>query len=99
VNLTKIAEIGLQLAGMSEQEAESICQTIDWTSTLVIPLPRNLSTYEEVTVDDGSKGVLIHSEFRGNQRYALVWVKNGIIYSISGPGDGSEAVGLADSLE
>jgi predicted anti-sigma-YlaC factor YlaD len=98
VNLTQVAEIGLELTGMSPQEAESICQTIDWTSTLVIPIPRGFSTYEQVDVD-GAKGELIRTNARVTSRYALVWVKNGIIYFLGGLGDGSQAVTLASSLE
>src|SRR5262249_27746726 len=51
LNMADIAEAGLQLLGMTPDEARSFCQTVDWSSTLVVPIPRNTSSYETVTVD------------------------------------------------
>src|SRR5262249_28682148 len=51
LNMSDIAEAALELAGMSPAEARSFCQTVDWSSTLVVPIPRNSSAYETVTVD------------------------------------------------
>jgi len=100
LNIAQLAAVGLQAAGMSRDEADAFCQTVDWTSTLVIPVPRNEGSYEKVDVD-GVEGTLIHHAIpRPNtQNFSLVWVKNGMIYSIAGVGDPSEAVSLANSLD
>jgi len=37
LNIQQLAEIGLQLAGMSATQARELCQTFDWKSTLVLP--------------------------------------------------------------
>ena len=58
LNMSEIAEAALELAGMSPAEAHSFCQTVDWSSTLVVPIPRNSSSYENVSVD-GVEGTLI----------------------------------------
>jgi len=99
LNLAQLAAVGLQAAGMSAGEAEAFCQTVDWTSTLVIPVPRNIGSYEKVAVD-GAEGTLIHHQTpRSNvEDFTLIWVKNGMIYSIAGVGDPSGAVSLANSL-
>src|SRR5207245_8897962 len=52
LNMSDIAEAALELAGMSPAEARSFCQTVDWSSTLVVPIPRNSSSYETVTVHE-----------------------------------------------
>jgi hypothetical protein len=104
VNIQQLAEIGLQLAGMSPEEAHTFGQTVDWTSTIVIPIPRDASSFRSVDVD-GVKGMLITQHAMedtpvGNTPpgYTLVWVKNGMVYSLSGFGDSSLAVPIAESL-
>jgi Putative zinc-finger len=97
LNLQQLAEIGFQLAGMSATQARSLGQTIDWKSTLVLPIPRFASSYSQVTVN-GVQGTLIEGSGRRSPDYVLIWVKNGIIYGLVGHGDSSNAVALANSL-
>jgi hypothetical protein len=97
LNLQQLAEIGFQLAGMSATQARSLGQTIDWKSTLVLPIPRFASSYSQVTVN-GVQGTLIEGSGRRGPDYVLVWVKNGMIYGLVGHGDSSNAVALANSL-
>ncbi len=83
---------------MSRDQAEAFTKTVDWTSSLVIPIPRNAATYEQVTVD-GVTGTLIKRPADDAPEYLLLWVKNGIIYAISSLGtDTSQALQMANSL-
>ena len=99
LDIASLAEAGLQVAGMNAAEAHAFCQTVDWSGTLVIPVPQNGSTYRTVPVD-GVNGTLIEATPHGNfvGRYALVWVKNGVVYSLSGKGQSGQALSLAASL-
>ena len=97
LNMSKIAEAALGLAGMSPAEAHSFCQTVDWSSTMVVPIPRNSSSYETVAVD-GVEGTLITETFPQGNRYSLLWIKNGVIHSLIGHGNSSDALTLAASL-
>jgi len=65
----------------------------------VIPFPSNAGTYEQVSVD-GVTGTLITRD-RGpaSQHYSLIWVKNGIIYGLSGAGTAQQATALANSIQ
>ena len=93
-----MAEAGLELAGLSPEEAQAFVQSVDWTSTLGIPVPRQGGSYQKVEVD-GEEGTLITTPRRGSEAgYTLIWIKGGIIYSLSGLGDGGNAIELADSL-
>lgn len=99
LNLQQLAEIGLQLAGMNATQAREFCQSIDWKSTLVLPIPRFVDSYSTVDVD-GAQGTLISQVGRRNGKgYLLIWIKNGIIYSLVGHGEASTAVALANSLD
>jgi hypothetical protein len=95
----QLAEIGLQFSGMSPEEAHKFSQTVDWTSTLVVPIPRNGASYRQVSVD-GVTGNLIQRPTDDAPQYLLMWVKDGIIYAIGGLGsDTSAALAMANSLK
>ncbi len=98
VNVEQLAEIALQFTGMSSEQARSFAQSVNWASTLVIPVPKNASTYEQVNVD-GVTGTLIQRPADDAPQYLLIWVKNGIVYSIAGLGTNSQqALDMGNSL-
>jgi len=99
LDVSQLAIIGLQFGGMSEQQARDYSKTVDWTSTLVIPVPRNGSTHKQVQVD-GVNGYLIQqTDTVYTLQYALIWVKNGVVYAISGIGtDTNAALAMGNSL-
>ncbi|MGH2543192.1 MAG: hypothetical protein ACRDIB_10355, partial [Ardenticatenaceae bacterium] len=51
----------LQVMGMSPEEAARFGETLDWSTTLVLPIPRYGTSYREVQVD-GVTGTLITQE-------------------------------------
>jgi hypothetical protein len=97
LDIDQLGTTFLELTGMSPEEAERFSQTVDWATTLVIPVP-NYSSSSEVLVD-GVQGVWVHQADRGDRaRFMLAWVNNGIVYSLSGRGTLQEAVNIANSL-
>ncbi len=98
MNIAQLAQIGLQFTGMTAEQAAAFTSSVDWTSTLVIPIPKNAATYQSVTVD-GVTGTLIQRPADDAPQYALIWVKNGIVYAISSLGTSSQqAIQMANSL-
>jgi hypothetical protein len=93
-----LAQIGLETAGMTPNQASDFLHTIDWKATLTLSVPRSLRAYQVVKVN-GTDGTLLSMAGRRGPGYALIWTKNGIVYSLTGFGDSSQAVGLADSLK
>ncbi|HWF12587.1 MAG TPA: hypothetical protein VG272_02540 [Candidatus Acidoferrales bacterium] len=98
LNVGGLAEIGLETAGMTPSQASDFLHTIDWKATLTLAVPRALRSYQVVKVD-GTNGTLLSMAGRRGPGYALIWAKNGIVYSLTGFGDSSQAVTLADSLK
>jgi len=103
VNIAQVGEMALQLAGLTPAEAQHFSQAIDWSSTLVIPLPTDAGSFRDVTVD-GVPGVLIESNPRqsGGPRYihyTLFWQKNDTVYALSGTGDATRGIELVNSLK
>jgi hypothetical protein len=97
LDIEALARIGLEFTGMSAEEAAELTSTVNWTSTLLVPIPRN-ADHRQVSVD-GVTGTLIQRPSVENPQFALLWVKDGIIYAISGLGTNSEqAIEMANSL-
>jgi len=98
VDVAQLAQIGLEFTGMTPDQAAAFTNSVDWASTLVIPIPKNAATYEQVAVD-GVTGTLIQRPADDAPQYALVWVKDGIVYAISSMGTNSQqAIDMANSL-
>jgi hypothetical protein len=98
LDIAKLAQIGLEFTGMTAEEAAQFTSTVDWTSTLVVPIPKNAASYQQVSVD-GVTGTLIERPSDDAPQFALFWVKGGIIYTIGGLGSNSQrALEIANSL-
>jgi anti-sigma factor RsiW len=93
-----LAETGFMLLGMPAEDARRMATSIDWTSTLVVPLPANAVSAREVTVD-GVTGLLLEGRETGHRDYALLWENGGILHAMKSR-DVEEKVLLdaADSL-
>ena len=98
LDIAKLAQIGLEFTGMTSEEAVQFTSNVDWTSTLIVPIPKNAASYQQVTVD-GVTGTLIERPSDDAPQFALFWVKDGIIYTIGGLGNNSQkALEIANSL-
>jgi hypothetical protein len=91
-----LAQIGLETAGMTPAQAADFLHTVDWKAVLTLSVPRSLRSYQTVKVN-GTEGTLLAMAGRRGPGYALIWTKDGIVYSLTGFGDSSQAIGLADS--
>ncbi len=98
LDMQQMGEIFLQFLGMSPEEAAQFARNVDWTTTLVIPIPRDSTSYAELEVD-GVRGTLIQESY-GSQRqqFLLLWVKDNIIYALSGSRKAQKALEIANSL-
>jgi len=94
--VVQLGEAMLQVLGLSPDQAKQFSQSIDWTTTLVIPVPtgKDLTT-SDVSVD-GVNGTLVSS---AQGQYTIVWIKDNRIYALNGWGDPSEGLKLANILE
>jgi len=99
VDVSQLAQIGMEFTGMTSEQAAAFSKTVDWTSSLVVPIPKNAATYQQVAVD-GVTGTLIQRPADDAPQFTLIWVKDGIIYTIGGLGSNSaQALQMANSLQ
>jgi len=102
VDLAQMGEAMLQLLGLSPAEARHFARSIDWSSTLVIPMPTDAASFRDVTVD-GVQGVLIESkpQYRCARKvqYVLLWQKNDVVYGLTLWDDATRGIEIANSLK
>ncbi len=97
VDPTVLGEAFLQVLGTEPEEARRIAQSIDWASTLLLPLPSQAVTFEEIAVD-GVAGVALRP-LNGVDEAALLWQKAGHVYVLFGPGTIEDLLMMADSIQ
>ena len=98
LDVAQIGQVFLQVMGLSQEEAAAFAKNVDWTTTLVVPIPRYGTAHEDITVD-GVQGTLILSESDERpDQYLLVWVKDGLIYALTGPGERLTALEIVASI-
>ncbi len=101
LDVEQFGRIYLELLGMTEEEIALLSSRIDWTSTLLVPYPRHPDlVYKDVRVD-GVDGALVHPNMVSQpyRAFLLTWVKDGIVYVVSGNGDYAEALALVETLQ
>lgn len=100
VDLRKLGEVGLRLLGLDQEKAQRLANSIDWATTLVIPIPANVASVREMTVR-GNPGYLFNSARDAHDDYesVLFWQENGRLYAVTGILGDTEALHVAESLK
>jgi hypothetical protein len=108
VDLAELGALGLQMAGMSAEEARLFADRIDWRSTLLVPIPAEGGSFREVDVN-GHKGLLVSGRRPGTAdpdgttrpgrwHSVLLWADDDRVYAAAGPGHGFEVLEMAQSI-
>jgi hypothetical protein len=81
------------------REAGRLSRSIDWTSTLVIPVPSDFSSFREVTIH-GKDGLLFigpDNETKVSSS-AVLWQEDGVLYFLVGNVDSTYMMDIAESV-
>jgi len=57
-----VGEAGLRLFGLSPKEAQRISEHIDWTNTVVLPIPADVAEFNELEIA-GEQAVLLRPRY------------------------------------
>ena len=100
LDLSKLAYAGLRVLGMSRDEAYRMSVTIDWSSTLVVPVPSKAAAYRPINVA-GNEGLLIEglAANEGRPGGVLMWSAGGETFAVAGPLSGPELLEIAQTLQ
>jgi len=99
LDINQLGNAFLQILGMDPDEAAQFAAAVDWTSTLVLPVPRSNTTYQDVTVDGVPGTLIIQGSLEDPYHYMLVWVKDGIVYGLTGNDNPNDALELANAMQ
>jgi hypothetical protein len=100
LDLSKLAYAGLRVLGMSRDEAYRMSVTIDWRTTLIVPVPAKALAYRPINVA-GNEGLLIEG-FAAGERLpggVLMWSAGGETFAVAGPVSGEELLEIAQTLQ
>lgn len=97
LNPQMVGEAGLILLGLDPKDAKDISARIDWTSTLLLPIPADIATFEETRVA-GEQAIFLRSSEPSHHAVFLLWEKGGTLYLISGHRSLEGMVEAAESM-
>ena len=95
VDEAALGEALLRVLGMDPREAARLAGSIDWTTTLLVPIPEGVASFGEVPVD-GQPGLALES--LDGEHAGLLWQRDGIVYALSGRSV-DELLDIAASLD
>jgi hypothetical protein len=105
LDIERLGEIGLRVLGLDAGEARRVAQSIDWRTTMVVPVPINASTFRQVTVH-GQPGLLVTTTGRGageNEPHRdgtmVMWTEGDRIFAITGNLYSSDLMEMAESVQ
>jgi hypothetical protein len=103
VDLARLGEIGLRILGLDAGEARRLAASVDWRSTLLIPVPSNASSFRKVSVQ-GNPGLFVTTvrEGKAGQRRrsgsVVMWTEGDRVFALEGTMDESDLMQVAESV-
>ena len=103
VDVATLGEIGLRVLGLQPSEARRLAQSIDWRSTMLIPVPSNAGSFRQVDVG-GQPGLLVtlmmtNPEGRRREGAMVLWSRGDMVYGMQGNISGIDLLQMANSLQ
>jgi len=104
VDLARFGEIGLRVLGLKPAEANRLAHSIDWRSTLLVPVAANATTFQQITVN-GARGMYLENSDdhvkpgdKDQPGAVVLWSRDGRIYALAGDLDHAGLVAMAESV-
>lgn len=95
IDLPVLAEIALRILGLDREEAYRLAWTVDWRSTLIVPIPAVEASFRDIDVA-GSDGLLV--ETSSGDRIVL-WASPDRVYALQSRVDALSLVEMAQSTQ
>ena len=99
LDLNALGVAGLQLLGMSKDEAESLGSTIDWATTMILPIPNDAKTNVEKVSVNNAEGWLFNNPEAEDAQAGIMWTHNGMSYFIKGNYSAGQVLEMAKSVK
>ena len=103
-DLRQLGEIGLRVLGLDAGEAHRVAMSIDWRSTLLVPVPMNAASFRQVDVN-GHKGLFIRMEGdgpreggKGERGSMVMWTEGERVFAVQSDLPNEDVLEVATSL-
>jgi hypothetical protein len=103
VDLASLGEIGLRIIGLSPRDASQFARTIDWQTTLLVPVPPMVSSFKQVDIN-GHSGISLErwvpspSATNRTAVHTVLWAADGRVFGIESTQRAEDVVLMANSV-
>lgn len=108
VDISALGELGLRIMGLSANEARQFSRSIDWRSTLIVPVPAKAGSFREVEVR-ATTGLLVTVESSNSDRKSdsgkdapprtiLMWSEGDMVYALASRMQPIDVIQMANSM-
>lgn len=103
IDLASLAEIGLRMLGLDSAEAHRFANSVDWRTTLVVPVPADIAMFRQIDVS-GNPGLIIETrhgrkEQNMQQGTQILWSSGGAVFALLGNVASEELFEIAQSVQ
>jgi hypothetical protein len=103
VDLPALGEIGLRILGLDAAEARRLAQSIDWRSTMLIPVPGDVGSFRQVDVG-GQSGLMVtmtgvRKDGRPREGSMVLWSRNDMVFALMGNIRDADLLNMANSVQ
>ncbi len=103
IDLSALGEIGLRILGLSPIEAREFARSIDWHTTLLLPIPASATSFKQIAIN-GQPGVAVERarqlpEGRRLTSNDYLWSADGYVFVLHGSLSTSDMLQMAESLK
>ncbi|MCE9628026.1 MAG: hypothetical protein K8R56_08930 [Candidatus Eisenbacteria bacterium] len=104
-DMRTMGEIGLRVLGLDAKEARKLADSIDWRSTLLVPVPMNAATFRQVDVN-GHRGLFIRTnretgkdgEVTKRGGAMVMWTEGERVLAVQGDVSDQDVLEVAQSM-
>jgi hypothetical protein len=103
IDLASLAEIGLRVLGVKPGEAHRFAQSVDWRTTLIVPVPADIQVFRTVDIQ-GNPGLLIETVHRSARGFLpeesrVLWSSGDSVFALVGNVRPTELFEMAQSVQ
>ena len=104
LDLAALAEIGLRIIGLDREDAYRFAHSIDWRSTLIVPVPASDASFRQVNIG-GQEGLLIEPVTSGDgarrdgEPSLLLWASRDRVFALAAPLSPPALLEIANTLQ
>jgi hypothetical protein len=98
LDLARLGEIALRVLGMPADDAHRFAQSIDWSTTLLVPIPPGATAFQQLNVN-GHQGLMVERQAVRNSAGAItakpemmiLWSTGDRVFGLTGGATGDSA--------